>query len=438
MATIIKSAGSKLLPLKRLLGHGHEAFGPPPVSSVLGQSHEEIGSEEGHTLVDLDDYHRIALAIAPKGRGTFIDQAKEVLEIIDSVLERESMPMDLTFQSVFVRRESDVPLCRQLFVDHFGDKVPATNYVIQPPCCGADLAIEAWAVGGSGAEVTFHSEHLVCVRYDGLRWVYCAGIMPSTGAASAYDQSDSVFRQMSAHLASVGATFDQVVRKWIYFGGITADEAGTERYRELNRARTDFFSDLQFGGNLTLPGYRGDFYPASTGIGTLGRGLVTSCQALQTDRQDVHLLPLENPHQTPSYDYDQSYSLKSPKFSRAMALITGDYVTTWISGTASIVDSETVYKGDIAGQTRQTIDNIRDLMAPANFARQGMPGCCSTLEDLAKVRVYIKHQEDYEKCRAICDERLGGLPTIYAVADVCRPDLLVEIEGVAFSSRMAC
>jgi enamine deaminase RidA (YjgF/YER057c/UK114 family) len=62
-----------------------------------------------------------------------------------------------------------------------------------------------------------------------------------------------------------------------------------------------------------------------------------------------------------------------------------------------------------------------------------MPGAGAGLEDLAKVRVYIKRKEDYEKCRAICDERLGGLPTIYAEADVCRPDLLVEIEGVAFS-----
>jgi enamine deaminase RidA (YjgF/YER057c/UK114 family) len=144
-------------------------------------------------------------------------------------------------------------------------------------------------------------------------------------------------------------------------------------------------------------------------------------------------LPLENPNQTPSYHYGPEYSLKSPKFSRAMAVAIGNYVTTWVSGTASIVNAETVHRGDVAKQTRQTIDNIRDLIAPENFARLGLPGAGAGLEDLAKVRVYIKRQEDYEQCRAICDELLGGLPTIYAVADVCRPDLLVEIEGVAFS-----
>jgi len=45
----------------------------------------------------------------------------------------------------------------------------------------------------------------------------------------------------------------------------------------------------------------------------------------------------------------------------------------------------------------------------------------------------VKHHDDYEKCRAVCERRLGRIPAIYAQADVCRPDLLVEIEGVAFS-----
>jgi hypothetical protein len=48
--------------------------------------------------------------------------------------------------------------------------------------------------------------------------------------------------------------------------------------------------------------------------------------------------------------------------------------------------------------------------------------------------VYIKSREDYGRTRAVCEARLGELPTIYAVADVCRPELLVEIEAVAFAS----
>ncbi len=116
-----------------------------------------------------------------------------------------------------------------------------------------------------------------------------------------------------------------------------------------------------------------------------------------------------------------------------MAIAIGDYLTTWISGTASILNSETVHAGDIERQTHQTIDNIQRLIAAENFARHGANGAGAELSDLAKVRVYVKHLEDFEKCRAICHQRLGDLPTIYARADVCRSDLLVEIEGVAFS-----
>ena len=155
--------------------------------------------------------------------------------------------------------------------------------------------------------------------------------------------------------------------------------------------------------------------------------------ALQTERDDVELLPLENPLQTPSFDYPESYSPKTPKFSRAMALRIGDHVTTWISGTASIVNAESVHLGDIEKQTEQTLTNIERLIAGDNFERLGWNGAGATLNDLAKVRVYVKRPEDYAKCRAVCERRLGATPAIYAQADVCRPNLLVEIEGVAFS-----
>ena len=115
-----------------------------------------------------------------------------------------------------------------------------------------------------------------------------------------------------------------------------------------------------------------------------------------------------------------------------MALVLGDYVTTWVSGTASIVDSETRHPGDAAKQTEQTIDNIERLIAAENFTRHGVKGAGASLHDLAKIRVYLKRPEDLAQCRAVCERRFGAVPAIYAVADICRPELLVEIEGVAF------
>ena len=118
-----------------------------------------------------------------------------------------------------------------------------------------------------------------------------------------------------------------------------------------------------------------------------------------------------------------------------MAVAAGDFATTFISGTASITASETRHLCDIRAQTMQTLDNIEALIAADNFGSHGLAGFGATLADLALARVYIKRREDYPVARQICEARLGELPAIYAVGDVCRPELLVEIEGIAFSRR---
>jgi enamine deaminase RidA (YjgF/YER057c/UK114 family) len=238
---------------------------------------------------------------------------------------------------------------------------------------------------------------------------------------------------MGALLARAGSSFEHVVRTWLYLGGITEREGEALRYQELNRARADFYGELEFGRSIPVRNGQHSIYPASTGIGMHGEGLTIGCLALETQRDDVFLLPLENPQQTPAYAYDASHSPRSPKFSRAMALVMGNMVTTWISGTASIVDSESRYAGDVAAQTEQTIDNIERLIAPENFAQHGLNSAGVNLNDLAKIRVYLKRAEDLAQCKAVCERRFGAVPAIYVVADICRPELLVEIEGVAFS-----
>jgi enamine deaminase RidA (YjgF/YER057c/UK114 family) len=161
-----------------------------------------------------------------------------------------------------------------------------------------------------------------------------------------------------------------------------------------------------------------------------------SAIALVTDRDDIVALPLENPRQTAAYAYGTHYSPESPKFSRAMVLSCGDYTTIFVSGTASITASETRHLGDAAAQTDETLDNIAALIGEDNLTEHGLPGLGTALDSLGLVRVYIKRPEDYARTRAVCERRLGELPTIYAVGDVCRPELLVEIEGIAFSRKV--
>lgn len=386
-----------------------------------------------YSTVNLDGPIRLSLMLIPQGRGAFADQARELLSALDHVLHQQPQPMTVTSQTVFLRDLADQAPCERLLAEYYGAAQPATNYVLQPPCCGAALSLEAWAIGGEGVAVERCGPHTLAVKYDGMRWVYCAGIQAEAARRSVYDAGLEVMQGLRTALAGAGMRFEQVVRTWFYLGGITEAEGKTQRYKELNRARTDFYRDLRFNASLTRPNVPHEMYPASTGIGMSGRDLVGGCLALQTTRPEAFLLPLENPQQTPAYAYHPRYSAQSPKFSRAMALVLGHYVTTWISGTASIVNSESRHPGDIEKQTEQTLENIERLIGPENFLFHGLQGAGADLQDLAKVRVYIKRAEDFAKCKAVCERRLGAVPAIYAVADICRPELLVEIEGVAFS-----
>ena len=400
---------------------------------VIAETGSNLAKDAGWSRVDLGAVTRVAFMITPRGQGALREQVGEVLSAVRAVLDRHPEPMTMTLQTVFLKDARHQAECERLFAEFSGSERPVTNYVLQPPCGGAALALEAWAIGGKSVEVEHFGSHALAVAYDGVRWVYCAGVKPAASLRGVYPQALDALGRMRAALEGAGSSFDRVVRTWFYLGGITETEAGVQRYEELNRARTDFYRDIRFHCSSLASSPTQGIYPASTGIGRAGRGLVTSCMTLQTRRADVFLVPLENPQQTPAYSYDSRHSSQSPKFSRAVALGLGDYVTTWVSGTASIVQADSRHPGDPVKQTEQTIDNIERLIGAENFARHGLKGAGAKLNDLAKIRVYLKRPEDLAKCRAVCERRFGSVPAIYAVAGICRPELLVEVEGVAFS-----
>ena len=392
-----------------------------PIQNTPGQS----------STVSLGGCTRRAIIALPDGRGNARSQAAETIAALQSALENPDAPMRLVSATVFFRAPGDEPVLRAMLIEAFGSLV--ITFVNQPPCCGAALIIEAWAIGGPDVRLEEFGRHAVAWSHDGARWVHCGDIAAADHPEGVYAQSSIALQRMGRALRDAGASLENVVRTWFYLGQIVGEDGETQRYKELNRARTDFYNGVTFQSRLLQEPNAQAFYPASTGIGMDGRGLSASCLALQTTREDVRLLALENPQQTPAYTYHPRYSPQSPKFSRAMALALGHSITTWVSGTASIVNSESQHEGSPERQTEQTIENIERLISAGNFKSHGMPGAGATLHDLAKARVYVKRPEDFDAVRSVCLRRFGPVPVVYVVADVCRPELLVEIEGVAFS-----
>jgi enamine deaminase RidA (YjgF/YER057c/UK114 family) len=91
---------------------------------------------------------------------------------------------------------------------------------------------------------------------------------------------------------------------------------------------------------------------------------------------------------------------------------------------------ETIGKGDVSKQTIVTIENIKKLTDTERLSRL-VSGSVSYREKISLLRVYIKNQNDFKLVREICDERFPQIPAVYIEADICRDDLLMEIEAEA-------
>jgi chorismate lyase/3-hydroxybenzoate synthase len=213
-----------------------------------------------------------------------------------------------------------------------------------------------------------------------------------------------------------------LIRIWNYLPEINREAGGDERYRLFNSARQLAFRN---SGQATV-----DTVPAASALGSPA-GSPISIYFLAARQQPKMI---ENPRQTSAYHYPPKFGRHSPIFSRACMLRESAGTSLFVSGTASIVGHETLHQGDVAAQTRETMANINALLDEANR----LVGLARYSLDELKFKVYVRQPSDLG---AIEEALLGSLrsssPIVYLQADVCREDLLVEIEATG-ESRRAC
>jgi chorismatase len=270
------------------------------------------------------------------------------------------------------------------------------------------------------AEVWRSSGEVVAGRYGDLvyatdgEFLFCCG---QTGAAADYlGPTERAYLDAMELMRKLD--YSRLVRMWNMVEGINEPAAaGGCRYRRFCQGRGAAFEQWGIGSARM---------PAATGIGSHGGGVSFYFLAART----AELTHLENPRQTPAYRYPRRYGLTPPSFARATYL-PGAPGRLFISGTASILGSDTVHVGDAVAQTVTTLENITALVAGENLARHGIDGHLS-LRDLDQVKVYVKPGVDAAALRELCDEAFGDDVKLgFADVDICRADLLVEIEGVA-------
>jgi len=269
----------------------------------------------------------------------------------------------------------------------------------------AGTGVERWFLPGE-AKVE-HEDELTLLR--GSDYVCGAAVI-------AVD--DTNLEQASRHLyASIlrhAAAFN-LHRFWNFVPHINAPVGELDRYMCFCAGRAHAFAhhDSPFAG-VDLP-------PASA-VGTRGEHLCVAFMA-----GTARLSPVENPLQVPAYQYPRRYGPRPPSFARAGVIDDPD--TLFISGTASIRASESLHPGDFAWQARTALENLQAVSHAADRADwlEAPAACQST------VRVYVKNTHHWQQHAPWLEQHLlNGVEQFNVIqADICRPELLVEIEAWA-------
>jgi chorismate lyase / 3-hydroxybenzoate synthase len=290
----------------------------------------------------------------------------------------------------------------------------APSWAVPSPLWPAPAVHEEWLARGPLTE-----GRLGCVSYrSNGAWVF--------GTACVDDRDQGLRQAAQRAYADVFQVLDredctQLQRLWNYLRDINAEEAGLERYRQFNLGRAQAF--LEAGRGLE------DGAPAACAMGTAQGPLTVHFLAGRRAPQAI-----ENPRQVSAYHYPQRYGPRSPTFSRAaLADLGGGVRVLFISGTASIVGHESVHLGDVVRQAGECLDNV-DAVLTAALPHVGGPWTLEALRERLECTVYLRRPGDLPAVREAVSRRLGlGTPAaeaaVYLQADVCRAELLVEIEA---------
>jgi len=395
-------------------------------------------------------YEKKFIYIKPERGTTLSEQVADCFASIQKTLrENKYKTEDILKQTIFINaadnhdfaaKKSDLTAA---LTDFYGALFPPTAVVGQPPEEQKLLAIELIILRNRDEAVEISRKKLedityITVQYPDIKEVYAAGCTADVTNSDVYRQSKTSFEKMKRILKKENLEFSDVVRQWNYIENITGsthfEDGEKQNYQVFNDVRSVYYGTAEFT--------RG--YPAATGIGMNFGGIVLEFIAAKVT-DGIRIIPIQNPDQVNAHQYHGDYLVgqaikevrekTTPKFERAKLLANDHSYFIYISGTAAIKKQEVVAIEDVRKQTRITIENIARLISHDNLKKHGLK-IHHNSDPLSYVRVYVKREEDIPAVKKICSDYYKDVPSLYLISDVCRKNLLVEIEGVVEYSAM--
>ena len=277
---------------------------------------------------------------------------------------------------------------------------------------GGDAQVaEVWCGRSEATDATVGTTR--CRHNGEVLFATVSAAVPDDGIDALGAATYAAYRSLLDALHVSG--YPHLLRAWNSIPGINVDDGGLERYRRFNLHRSKAYSEAK------CPTETGA--PAACALGSFGGPLVVYCLASKAPAE-----PIENPRQTSAYRYPQQYGPRAPSFSRAALWrgVSGESDVLFISGTASIVGHQTQHQGDVVAQTHETLNNLESIVTQAT--RHNAQGISSLLD--LRLKVYVRYPADTSAVRRTLVERgVDADAALYLHADICRADLLMEIEA---------
>lgn len=211
--------------------------------------------------------------------------------------------------------------------------------------------------------------------------------------------------------------FAYLWRVWNFIPHITDISAtGVETYHAFNQGRAQAYADAQ--AQHILPPKALQLMPAATAVSCLGEAVQIYFIAA---RQAGSII--DNPLQVAPIRYPSIYGTYAPRFARArLTTCSNSTPMLCISGTAGITGHRSMCPQDIIGQCRVMWGNINAVLQQAQRSPQHLHG----------ITVYIRHTYHAAAVQNYLHQLLPDNTAVaYFIADICRKDLLVEMEAVA-------
>jgi enamine deaminase RidA (YjgF/YER057c/UK114 family) len=306
-------------------------------------------------------------------------------------------------------------LLKEKVTAHYGQRVPAWSYVSQPPLEAA-LMVEVHSTALDEIDKITYGKlrdyPYTVLENNEVRLLFAGGFQSSIINESIERQSVEIFRQIAELLAAEGFPPGSIVRQWNYIERITGLQDGNQHYQSFNNARSRFYDTAAWPNG----------YPAATGIGTNVGGVVVDLDAAIFASPAAYATPVDNPLQIAAHTYSgkvlktASEQKATPKFERAKSMTFGNRRLVYISGTAAIRGEDSLSGTGLEHQLHVTMENIAQLTGQAKPVI---------------LRVYLKNKADYALAKRLMNSYGLAIPVSYMCADVCRDELLIEIEGIA-------